>query len=148
MTKFGPKLAFFCPLQANLVPCCWVGWWLWRGLYLARHLFILCNLYFTSIKSKDKTCPDRSASVSLILTNRVPMGARSNHWHAKTRQPVGDNFSEPVLIWDVKRWFFCAFLQVKKCTRANIFGRSCHCLTLALIHSFIHWTCISCQSCW
>ena len=31
----------FCPLLAHLVPCWWVGWWLWRGLYLARHLFTL-----------------------------------------------------------------------------------------------------------
>ena len=40
-TQFGLKLAFFCPLQAHLVPCWWVGWWLWRGLHLARHLFTL-----------------------------------------------------------------------------------------------------------
>ena len=31
----------FCPLLAHLVPCWWVGWGLWRGLYLARHLFTL-----------------------------------------------------------------------------------------------------------
>ena len=40
-TKFGPKLAFLVNLgqamQAYSVPC----WWLWRGLYLARHLFTL-----------------------------------------------------------------------------------------------------------
>ena len=39
-----PNLArnwHFCPLLAHLVPCWWVGWWLWRGLYLARHLFTL-----------------------------------------------------------------------------------------------------------
>ena len=45
MTKFGPKLAFFVNLgqamQAYSMPCWWVGWWLWRGLYLARHLFTL-----------------------------------------------------------------------------------------------------------
>ena len=36
-----PNLAqnwHFCPLLTHLVPCWWVGWWLWRGLYLARHL--------------------------------------------------------------------------------------------------------------
>ena len=40
-----PNLArnwHFCPLLAHLVPCWWVGWWLWRGLYLTRHLFTLC----------------------------------------------------------------------------------------------------------
>ena len=46
-TKFGPKLAFLVDLgqamQAFLVPCWWVGWWLWRGLYLSRHLFTLCT---------------------------------------------------------------------------------------------------------
>ena len=44
-SKFGPKLAFF-PLMAHLVPCWWVGWWLWRagrGPYVARHLFTLCT---------------------------------------------------------------------------------------------------------
>ena len=41
-----PNLArnwHFCPLLAHLVPCWWVGWWLWRGLYLARHLFTLLD---------------------------------------------------------------------------------------------------------
>ena len=46
-TKFGPKLAFLVNLgqamQAYSVPCWWVGWWLWRELYLARHLFTLSN---------------------------------------------------------------------------------------------------------
>ena len=50
-TKFGPKLAFLDNLgqamQAYSVPCWWVGWWLWRGLYLARHLF---TLFFISSK--------------------------------------------------------------------------------------------------
>ena len=39
-----PNLAqnwHFCPLLTHLVPCWWVGWWLWRGLYLARHIFTL-----------------------------------------------------------------------------------------------------------
>ena len=39
-----PNLAqnwHFCLLLAHSVPCWWVGWWLWRGLYLARHLFTL-----------------------------------------------------------------------------------------------------------
>ena len=34
-TQFGPKLAFLFilgqALPAQLVPCRWVGWWLWRG---------------------------------------------------------------------------------------------------------------------
>ena len=39
-----PNLAriwHFWPLLAHSVPCWWVGWWLWRGLYLARHRFTL-----------------------------------------------------------------------------------------------------------
>ena len=32
----------FCPLLAHFVPCWWVDWWLWYGLYLATHLFTLC----------------------------------------------------------------------------------------------------------
>ena len=42
-----PNLArnwHFCQLLTHLVPCWWVGWWLWRRLYLARHLFTLCGL--------------------------------------------------------------------------------------------------------
>ena len=44
--QIWPKLAFLVDLgqamQAYLVPCWWVGWWLGpRGLYLARHLFTL-----------------------------------------------------------------------------------------------------------
>ena len=44
-----PNLAqnwHFCPLLAHLVPCWLAGWWLWRGLYLARHLF---TLWFTFV---------------------------------------------------------------------------------------------------
>ena len=42
-----PNLAqnwHFRPLLAHLVPCWWVGWLLWCGLYLARHLFTLLIL--------------------------------------------------------------------------------------------------------
>ena len=49
-TKFGPQLAFLFilgqGLLAHLVPCWWVGWWLWRGLYLARHLFTLYHTIY------------------------------------------------------------------------------------------------------
>ena len=48
-----PNLAqnwHFCPLLAHLVPC----WWLWHGLYLARHLFTLFiknhNMCFPSLQ--------------------------------------------------------------------------------------------------
>ena len=58
MTKFGPNLAFLVILRqvllAHLVPCWWVGWWLWRGLYLARHLFTLLKYvinYLSSFKA-------------------------------------------------------------------------------------------------
>jgi len=50
-----PNLArnwHFCPLLAHLVPCWWVDWWLWRGVYLARHLFTLLYL----IKLFNCTC--------------------------------------------------------------------------------------------
>ena len=42
------EIVFFCPLQAHLVPCWWVGWWLWRGLYVARHLYTI--ILFASAK--------------------------------------------------------------------------------------------------
>ena len=53
-TKFGPKLAVLVNLgqamQAYSMPCWWVGVWLCRGPYLARHLFTL------SLPQKHRIC--------------------------------------------------------------------------------------------
>ena len=44
-TKFGPKLAFLVNLgkamQAYLVPCWWVGWWLWRAGCISQDTYLL-----------------------------------------------------------------------------------------------------------
>ena len=49
--NFLPKIGIFVHFgPAHLVPCWWVGWWLWRGLYLASHLFTL--YYILSIITK------------------------------------------------------------------------------------------------
>merc|ERR1739836_144776 len=94
-TKFGPKLVFLFvlgqALLAHLVPCWWVGWWLWRRLYLARLLFTLfirlwkrCNkfitntteteikIFFTFKQQVNATCAsirrgETSAAVALII---------------------------------------------------------------------------------
>ena len=56
--KFGPKSAFLVilgqilPFFAHLVPCWLVGWWVWRGLYLARHLFTLS--FFSQLRNFHK----------------------------------------------------------------------------------------------
>ena len=39
--QFGPKLVFFCPLQAHLVPSWWVGWWLWRAGCISQDTYLL-----------------------------------------------------------------------------------------------------------
>ena len=44
-TKFGPKLAFLVivgqALPAHLVPCWWVGWWLWRAGFISQDTYLL-----------------------------------------------------------------------------------------------------------
>ena len=50
-TKFGPKLAFLVKLgqafQAYLVPCWWVGWWLWRAGCISKDTYLLYILYIS-----------------------------------------------------------------------------------------------------
>ena len=45
LTEFGPKLAFLVNLgqamQASLVPCWWVGWWLWRAGCISQDTYLL-----------------------------------------------------------------------------------------------------------
>ena len=65
-----PNLAqnwHFCPLLAHLVPCWRVGWWFWRGLYLARHLFTLFNYQF-----KPKLCYFSGSYSTQSITNYLP----------------------------------------------------------------------------
>ena len=38
------------------MPCWWVGWWLWRGLYLARHLFTLFSILKLITLGKPEKC--------------------------------------------------------------------------------------------
>ena len=44
-TKFGSKLAFLFilgqALSAHLVPCLWVGWWLWRAGCISQDTYLL-----------------------------------------------------------------------------------------------------------
>ena len=44
-TKFGPKLSFLVilveALPALLVPCWWVGWWLWRACCISQDTYLL-----------------------------------------------------------------------------------------------------------
>ena len=44
-TKFGRKLAFLVifgqALPAHLVPCWWVGWWLWRTGCISQDTYLL-----------------------------------------------------------------------------------------------------------
>ena len=41
--KFGPKLAFLVNLGQgmHLVPCWWVGWWLWRAGCISQDTYLL-----------------------------------------------------------------------------------------------------------
>merc|ERR1711884_652620 len=49
-TKFGPKLAFLVKLgpamQAYMVPCCWVGWWLWRAGCISQDTYLLYLIFY------------------------------------------------------------------------------------------------------
>ena len=51
-TKFGSKLAFLVILgqafPAYLVPCWWVGWWLWRAGCISQDTYLL-YLYLWNI---------------------------------------------------------------------------------------------------
>ena len=53
MTKFGPKLAFWVilgqALLAHLVPCCWVGWWLWRAGFISQDTYLIYSLLTKSL---------------------------------------------------------------------------------------------------
>ena len=53
MTKFGPKLAFWVTLGqallAHLVPCCWVGWWLWRAGFISQDTYLIYSLLTKSL---------------------------------------------------------------------------------------------------
>jgi len=48
-SEFGPKMAFLVNLgqamQAYLVPCWWVGWWLWRAGCISQDTYLLYHFY-------------------------------------------------------------------------------------------------------
>ena len=49
MTEFGPKLAFLVILVifghfSHLLPCSWVGWWLWRAGCISQDTFLLYSV--------------------------------------------------------------------------------------------------------
>ena len=54
-TKFGPKLAFLVNLgqamQAYLVPCWWVVWWLWRAGCISQDTYLLYCYNIFSLKN-------------------------------------------------------------------------------------------------
>ena len=51
-TKFGPKLGFLFilgqALLAHLVPCWWVGWWLWCAGCISQDTYLLYHVYLQS----------------------------------------------------------------------------------------------------
>ena len=53
-TKFGPKLAFLVnfglAMQAHMVPCWWVSWWLWRAGCISQDTYLL---YLMMINNND-----------------------------------------------------------------------------------------------
>ena len=47
-----PNLAqiwHFCPLLAHLVPCWWVGWWLWRVGCVSQDIYFIVSLRAISV---------------------------------------------------------------------------------------------------
>ena len=59
-TKFGPKLAFLFilgqALPAHLVPCWWVGWWLWRAGCILQDTYLLSIECFWLVFKKSVFC--------------------------------------------------------------------------------------------
>ena len=66
-TKFGPKLAFLVDLgqamQAFLVPCWSVSWWLWRAGCISQDTYILYCFKHRGVKQ------DCDSSKSLLIYN-------------------------------------------------------------------------------
>ena len=56
-TKFGLKLAFLVNLgqamQAYLMPCLWVGWWLWRAGCISQDTYLLYEYHVSSLIDGD-----------------------------------------------------------------------------------------------
>ena len=56
-TKFNPKLAFLVNLgqamQAYLVPCWWVDWWLWRTGCISQDTYLLYMLFIFNILERN-----------------------------------------------------------------------------------------------
>ena len=70
-TKFGPKLAFFVNLgqamQAYLVPCWWIVWWLWRAGCIAQDIYLL---YYINI-AKDTTNLRRGVLKNHLTASKI-----------------------------------------------------------------------------
>ena len=73
-TKFGPKLA----LLVILMPCWWVGWWLWRAGCISQNTFLLYQycLWFLEICIR-KTFLDLN-----ILSHRLQGRVTPSKWLA------------------------------------------------------------------
>ena len=54
-TKFGLKLAFLFiygqALPAHLVPCWWVGWWLWHAVCISQDTYLLYSTQYNSTET-------------------------------------------------------------------------------------------------
>ena len=49
--QIWPEIGIFGQLPAPLVPCCWVGWWLWRAGSISQDTYLLYLECFFAIRS-------------------------------------------------------------------------------------------------
>ena len=78
-------------MQAYSMPCWWVGWWLWRGLYLARHIFTLLLLITSS--NLLAACKVRSGTWKKCTSLYDHLSTNSNSHHVvNTSRPLCNRF--------------------------------------------------------
>ena len=90
----------FCPLLAHLVPCWWVGWWLWRAGCISQDTYLLYKILSYPVPSKLKKQSSMFA-LKYISKETHPKGAKSFLFSCLTSE--GQNVSQ--------RWF-----ATKKCS--------------------------------
>ena len=95
-TKLGPKLAFLVNLgqamKAYLVPCWWVGWWLWRAGCISQDTYLLYFLpVMPSFPPISTTTERENFLYSLLYKRRLLLEYEYFGWKLQNRCPLNIN---------------------------------------------------------